>query len=281
MNFFEVLALPLVATVTAFGLVLALPQRSEASRIVSDLAQRGSGGPAGALAERVVDERRLGLLRMRFLAAGWYDTVPGLFLLRCAALGLVGGALALSAGWLLHLNLAIVAGGVAAFAVGLGHLPFSKLNGAVKRRQREISRALPDLLDTLSSMVRAGLGVNAALSHAAGAVQGVLADEIRGTLTEMRMGRSRADALRAFAARVQNEEITLVVRAMVQADRLGANLSSIFDGLSAESRERRVLKAEEIAASLPVKMVLPMALFMLPALFVMIFGGVAADYYSR
>ena len=66
-----------------------------------------------------------------------------------------------------------------------------------------------------------------------------------------------------------------------RAEVLGANLSSVLMGLAAESRERRVLKAEEIAASLPVKMVLPMALFVLPALFVMIFGAVAADYYAR
>jgi tight adherence protein C len=189
--------------------------------------------------------------------------------------------LALAAGWMLHFSAPFVICAVLVFALGGGHLPFSQLNGDAKRRAREISRAMPDLLDTLASTVRAGLALNAALAHAAGAVQGALADELRATLGEIRLGRSRADALRALAARVENEEIVLMVRAMVQAERLGANLSSVLAGLSAESRERRVLKAEEIAAALPVKMVLPMAFFMLPALFVMIFGAVAADYFSR
>jgi tight adherence protein C len=161
------------------------------------------------------------------------------------------------------------------------HMPYSQLGGAVKRRKREISRALPDLLDSLSSTVRAGLALNAALTNAANAVTGPLAEELHATLGEIRLGRSRSESLRALATRVKNDEVTQVVRAMIQAERLGANLSSVLMSLSDESRERRVLKAEEVASALPVKMVLPMALFMLPALFVMIFGAVAADYYTK
>jgi len=276
---FLVLALPALAMVSIFGLILAIPRRSPAHRIVNDLERRASGGQA--LTERVVDARSLGRLRSRFLEAGWHDAQPSAFLARSAAFAALGTAVAVSLVWLLHFG--AVFGGciVLAFAVGAGHVPFSQLGGAVKRRKREISRALPDLLDTLSSTVRAGLALNAALAHGANAVSGALAEELRGTLSEIRLGRSRTEALRALAVRVHNEEITQVVRAMVQAERLGANLSSVLTGLSAESRERRVLKAEEIAASLPVKMVVPMALFMLPALFVMIFGAVAADYYTR
>jgi tight adherence protein C len=170
---------------------------------------------------------------------------------------------------------------VLGFAGAGAYLPYSRLGGAIKKRKREISRALPDLLDTLASTVRAGLALNAALTHAANAVSGALSEELLGMLSQIRLGASRAESLRSLSARLQNEEITQFVRSVVQAERLGANLSSVLIGLAAESRERRVLKAEEIAAALPVKMVLPMALFVLPALFVMIFGAVAADYYAR
>ncbi|HEY0382358.1 MAG TPA: type II secretion system F family protein [Candidatus Elarobacter sp.] len=281
MSLLQTIIFPLVAMLAAFAVVIAVPRRSAATRLVQHLERKPDGGTAQALTERIVAERNIGKLHARFFAAGWYDAEPSTFLARCAGLGVAGVAMALVAGWLLHFGVLIVAGGALAFGLGFGHLPFSRLNGAVKRRGSEISRAMPDLLDSLASTIRAGLALNAALTHATGSVQGALADELRSTLAEIRLGRARADALRSLAARVQNEELALMVRATVQAERLGANLSTVFTGLAAEARERRVLKAEEIAASLPVKMVLPMAFLMLPALFVMIFGAVAADYFAR
>jgi tight adherence protein C len=276
---YTLLLLPLLATASAFGLVLAIPRRSPARRIVNDLERRSSGGQA--LTERVLDARDLGKLQNRFLEAGWYDATASKFLGRCALSAGVGFCAGVVLIWLFHPSLMIGSTLVLAFAGAGAYLPYSRLGGAIKKRKREISRALPDLLDTLASTVRAGLALNAALAHAAKAVRGALSVELLGMLSEIRLGCARSEALRSLAARLQNEEITQFVRALIQAERLGANLSSVLMGLSAESRERRVLKAEEIAASLPVKMVLPMALFVLPALFVMIFGAVAADYYAR
>jgi tight adherence protein C len=276
---YPALALMALAMASAFGLVIAWPRRSAARRIVNDLERRSRGGQA--LTERVVDARDLGRLRTRFLEAGWYEATPAAFFARCGVCAGIGIAAAIVLIVVLHPSVMIGGGILLAFAAGGAHLPFSRLGGAVKQRKSEISRSLPDLLDTLSSTVRAGLALNAALVHATGAVSGPLAEELNGMLSEIRLGASRTDALRALAGRLRNDEITQVVRAMIQAERLGANLSSVLMSLSAESRERRVLKAEETAAKLPVKMVLPMALFVLPALFVMIFGAVAADYYAR
>ncbi|HWT06006.1 MAG TPA: type II secretion system F family protein, partial [Xanthomonadales bacterium] len=264
------MALPALAMASVFGVVLAIPRRSSASRIVNDLEHRARGGQA--LTERIVDARDLGRLRTRFLEAGWYEATPSAFLARCGICAAGGLAAALVLIWLMHPSVMIGGGIIIALFAGGAHLPFSRLSGAIKVRKREISRALPDLLDTLSSTVRAGLALNAALVHAAKAITGPLADELTGMLSEIRHGTARTAALRSLAARLRNEEITQVVRAMIQAERLGANLSSVLMSLSAESRERRVLKAEESAAKLPVKMVLPMAFFVLPALFVMIFG---------
>jgi tight adherence protein C len=276
---YQVLALPALAMASMFGLLLAMPRRSPAHRIVNDLERRPNGGQA--LTERVVDARDIGRLTNRFMAAGWDKATPAAFLARSAMFAGIGLAGSIALVWMMHLSTLIGGGALLIFTGGGAYLPFSRLGAAVKKRKREISRALPDLLDTLSSTVRAGLALNAALVHAAYAVSGPLAEELQGTLSEIRLGRSRIDALRALAARVQNDELTQVVRAMVQAERLGANLSSVLAGLSSEARERRVLRAEEAAGALPVKMVLPMAAFMLPALFVMIFGAVAADYYTR
>jgi tight adherence protein C len=84
-----------------------------------------------------------------------------------------------------------------------------------------------------------------------------------------------------MANRVRQESLSTTITAIVQAERLGSNLSAVLEELAEEVRNRRMTRAEEIANLMPTKMVIPMALFMLPALFVMIFGGVVAEYLTH
>jgi tight adherence protein C len=171
--------------------------------------------------------------------------------------------------------------GIAMFAAIGAHLPKYQLKSAVKKRKSAIQRALPDLLDMLATTVQAGLAFNAALGYAQEVAVGPLGDEIKAVLSEVRLGRSRADALKSMATRVHQEQLSTTVTAIVQAERLGSNLANVLEELSEETRSRRMNRAEEIANLMPTKMVIPMALFMLPALFVMIFGGVVAGYMSK
>ena len=84
-----------------------------------------------------------------------------------------------------------------------------------------------------------------------------------------------------MANRVRQEQLSSVVTAVVQAERLGSNMAVVLRELSEEVRNRRMMRAEELANLMPTKMVIPMALFMLPALFVMVFGGVVAEFMSH
>jgi tight adherence protein C len=160
-------------------------------------------------------------------------------------------------------------------------MPLSQLRSAIVKRKRAIQRALPDLLDMLASTVQAGLAFNAALAYAQEMAVGPLGEELKAVLSEVRLGRSRSDALKSMAARVRQEQLSTTVTVIVQAERLGSNLANVLEELGEETRNRRMMRAEEIANLMPTKMVIPMALFMLPALFVMIFGGVAADYFAK
>jgi tight adherence protein C len=81
-----------------------------------------------------------------------------------------------------------------------------------------------------------------------------------------------------MAQRIRHTDLTTVVTALVQSERLGANVSTMLSDLSTESREARILRAEELAAMLSNKLVFPLALCMLPALMIMIFGGVLAKF---
>jgi tight adherence protein C len=112
-------------------------------------------------------------------------------------------------------------------------------------------------------------------------MKGPLADEFRMALSDVRVGMSRADALTAMGQRVQQIDLSSVVTALVQTEKLGGNLARVLDELAEEARSRRLARAEETAAKIPVKMVIPMAFFMLPALLVMIFGPVAAELFGK
>jgi tight adherence protein C len=155
------------------------------------------------------------------------------------------------------------------------------LSRARKTRKEQIQRELPDFLDFLSSTVQAGLALNAALVQSADATRGPLNEELTSMLAEIRLGRPRADAFQAMAERVNEDSVSTMVTAIVQAERLGSNLSNVLTELARETRDRRWMRAEERAAQLPVKMILPMAAFMIPSLYLMIFGPVIAKLVSN
>ena len=266
---------------TVFALIIAfLPKDSPVRGRMRDLSGRWTIGTDQRTVEKFVTFEQRSKLQHKLSQAGWYTVTPTRLVVRCLIFGAV--ALVASTALLFVLGLTdwiylAVAGLV---TIGAGQLPLSQLNGAAKKRKKAVTRALPDLLDMLASTVQAGLAFNAALAYAVPGVPGPLGDELRAVLSEIRVGRGRADALKAMAERIDQEDLKTTVRAIVQSERLGSNLSKVLEDLGTESRQRRLLRGEEIAAQLPVLMVVPMALFMLPALFSMIFGAVLADYFK-
>jgi len=266
---------------TVFALIIVfLPKDSQVRGRMRDLAGRWTIESDHRTVEKFVTFEQRSKLQRTLSQAGWYTVTPHQLVLRCvyfAAAAAVTGTVLLFA---LGLTSLVYVGLVAVVTVGAGQLPLSRLNGAVQKRKKAVTRALPDLLDMLASTVQAGLAFNAALAYSVPSVAGPLGDELRAVLSEIRVGRGRADALRAMAERVDQEDLKTTVRAIVQSERLGSNLAKVLEDLGDESRNRRLLRGEEIAARLPVLMVVPMALFMLPALFTMIFGAVLADYFK-
>jgi tight adherence protein C len=230
---------------------------------------------------RFFDERGKSKIERRMRQAGWYELTPARFAMRsvvCAGIGAaLGGALMLA----LHQRSAMFLVLALVLAVCGAAVPNALLNGAIDKRKKGIRNALPDFLDLVSTTVEAGIALNGAFAAAVDAVRGPLRDELHAVLSDIRVGRSRAEALATMAARADVVELTTTVTAIVQAEKLGGDIAGILDGLATEAREQRMLRAEEIAAQLPVKMTFPMALCMLPALFVMIFGAVAAQLLSK
>jgi tight adherence protein C len=238
------------------------------------------GGRAAAF-ERLFNEKQRTRLQQQLFEAGWYTVTPAKMGLRIVSGFGFGITLGLTFGTYVHRFDALFVFIIMVFAVCGAYIPYYSLKAAITKRKAEIHRALPDLLDMLATTVQAGLAFNAALGYATEVARGALGEEMRAVLSEVRLGRGRADALRSMAERVRVPEVSTSVTAVVQAERLGSNLASVLEELAEDTRNKRMVRAEELAQLMPVKMVIPMALFMLPALFVMIFGGVAAEYFSK
>ena len=113
-------------------------------------------------------------------------------------------------------------------------MPTFSLDGAIKKRKTAIARRLPDLLDMVSTTVEAGTALNGALAIAVTRLEGPLADEFRMTLSDIRVGVNRADALTALSRRVKQIDLASVVTALVQTERLGGNVAQVLDELAEE-----------------------------------------------
>jgi tight adherence protein C len=141
-----------------------------------------------------------------------------------------------------------------------------------RRRRERIRAALPDALDLLAVSVEAGLGFDGAISKLTEHMDGPLAEEFGLTLSEMRIGESRGEALRRLGERADTPEISSFTRAIIQADQLGTSLGRILRVQAADTRLRRQAAAEEKAMKAPIKMLFPTVLFIFPAMFLVILG---------
>jgi tight adherence protein C len=151
--------------------------------------------------------------------------------------------------------------------------PLIWLRDRVRARHQAISRALPYGLDLLTLSVEAGLDFAAALAQVVEKGRsGPLADELSLVLKELKLGKTREDALRNLARRVDLPALNSFVQALVHADRMGTPLGKVLRVLSTQLRVERTHRAEKLANEAPVKLLLPLVLFIFPTLFLMLFG---------
>jgi tight adherence protein C len=220
------------------------------------------------------------MIARQLIEAGWYTTTPAKFGMRIVGGAIFGAVLTLLAWRIIDFPLGLLPVLLALFTFVGGYSPFFALNRAMETRKAAIQKALPEFLDMVSSTVQAGLALNSSLGYAVEAVPGPLGDEIKEALSEIRLGRARSEALRAVGERTNQPALRNALRVMIQAERLGANISKLLNDLAADARHQRLMLVEEMAAKLPVKMVFPMVFFMIPAIVTVIFGSVAANYFA-
>ena len=167
-------------------------------------------------------------------------------------------------------------GGVLFCSIALGGLGFIGPDFAVSAKARSrkdsIRAELPDALDLMAVSVEAGLGFDGAIAKLTEYMHGPLADEFALTLSEIRIGESRQDALKKLSDRTGTPELSSFVRSIIQADQLGISLGRILRVQATDSRNKRRAAAEEKAMKAPIKMLFPTVLFIFPAMFLVILG---------
>jgi tight adherence protein C len=159
-------------------------------------------------------------------------------------------------------------------------LPDIILDSATGTRRQKIAHALPDFLDLLTVSVEAGLGLDSAMAKISERMQGPLKEEILITLHEIRMGKTRAAALRAMADRCQVEDLTTFITALIQSQQLGISLGQVLRIQAEQIRTIQRQRIEERAQKAPVKMLVPLILCIFPAMFVVIIGPAAIRVYD-
>jgi len=158
--------------------------------------------------------------------------------------------------------------------------PEGRLNGAIGQRRKSMERQLPDVIDLLVISVEAGLGFDAALGRVVQNVPGELSREFQRTLQETRVGVSRTDALRNLTARTDVDDLNTFVLALIQADQFGVSIARVLRVQAEEMRIRRRQRAQEKAFGAPVKLIFPLMIFILPALFIVILGPAMINIYD-
>ncbi len=164
-------------------------------------------------------------------------------------------------------------------AIGL-LLPSAWLTRKVDERKAAILKDLPDTLDLLAISVEAGMGFEGALDIVCQHFQSPLAEEFHRTLREMELGLPRRDAFQNLKRRTEVPELSNFVLALLQADALGIPIGRVLRTQGAEMRAKRRQWAREKAAKLPVKMLIPLTLFIFPAIMIIVLGPAASGFVN-
>ena len=157
--------------------------------------------------------------------------------------------------------------------VGIGiWLPDIILQRIIETRQVTIRRALPDVIDLLAISVEAGIGFDGAVQKVVERARSPLELELGRVLEQVRLGKSRGEALEEMGRRSNVPELITFTAAVTQAEVLGISIAKVLRSQANTARERRTQRARELAAQLPVKLLFPLVMFIFPSLFVVILG---------
>ncbi len=155
------------------------------------------------------------------------------------------------------------------------------VKGKIEQRQKAIINSMPFAVDMLALSVEAGLDFIMAMAKVVEkAPAGPLVDEFQSVIKEIKIGASRAEALRNMAYRIDSISMTSFTATLIAADSVGASIGPILKNLSVEIRQKRSTEIEKEGATAPTKILFPMIIFIMPAVFLMIAAPMAVEFVT-
>ncbi|MFL5350470.1 MAG: type II secretion system F family protein [Hyalangium sp.] len=255
-------------------------------RFVSEVSEESAGGVRGIGSVAI---RKLGAMNRKFMWPG-YEAKMRKNLIKAGdpqgykpedimALQEVGFVIGLLMGLILSNGLGLnLAWALLGAAFGMFY-PQIWVNDQVKKRHLLISRALPYNLDLLTLSVEAGLDFTGALAKVVEKGKaGPLKDELALVLKQLKMGKTREEALKAMIVRVDLPPLTTFVTALIQADKMGTSLGKVLRIQSTQMRIDRTQRAEKLAGEAPVKMLFPLIACIFPTVFMVLFGPIVFQF---
>jgi tight adherence protein C len=251
------------------GALPSTPRKEAPSAFVQKVA-----APLEKLAPASANEARK--LQRQMLMAGFTSlNAPTIF--RAVQLLMMGGLpliiFALGSAWQWSFS-RLVIWTLLAFVVGF-FIPRFLLSSRIKRRQQEIRWGLADALDLMVVAVEAGMGVNASMMRVSDELKKVhpaICQEFELANLEMRVGREYEVALRNLADRTGVDDLRSFVATLIQADKFGTTIAHAVRVYADSLRTKRRQRAEQAAQKAAVKLLLPLACFLFPTLFIVVLG---------
>ncbi|MBB6455106.1 tight adherence protein C [Salirhabdus euzebyi] len=159
-------------------------------------------------------------------------------------------------------------------------IPNFYIKQKTKQRNHAALKELPDILDLLTVSLEAGLGFDSAISKLVSKKEGVLPSEFHRCLEEIRLGKTRREALSGIRERLDVDEIKMLISSILQAEKLGIGMVQVLRVQSSEVREQRKQRAEEEAMKAPIKMLFPLVIFIFPTIFIVLLGPAVIDFLN-
>ncbi len=167
-------------------------------------------------------------------------------------------------------------------ALLLSLYPTVWINTIIKKRHKAIMRALPNVLDLLTLSVESGKDLVSSLRDILDRrPMDDLGEELFLTFQEIQLGRKRSEALRAMARRVRQVDLTATLNSIVQAEELGVGIAQLLRIQGDTQRAKRFAMAEKLANEAPVKIIIPVVLFILPAVFIILLGPLLKTFIDQ
>jgi len=187
--------------------------------------------------------------------------------------------------FLLIMNFSLDLGFAPIVLIGLGvigfFMPEMHCKAAKKARELSVRADMPFFIDLLALSVEAGLDFFGAIQKIVDKVadnNSVLAEELKTVLKDIKVGSSKTEALKEMAARLDMNEITSFVAVLIDAEATGASIAQVLKDQSVQMRMERFVRAEKAGAKASQLILLPLMIFILPAVFIMVFGPMAVNF---